>query len=101
MSEVRLQLWQQVEADVMACIGCNDCMLACPLPEARLVTIADLNTAIHQPVLTNPAVVTFVAACTQCRQCVPACPADLSRADIVHFNKMKVEDAVPNHAMLM
>ena len=101
MSEVRLQLWQQVEADVMACIGCNDCMLACPLPEARLVTIADLNTAIHEPVLTNPSVVTFVAACTQCRQCVPACPADLSRADIVLFNKMKVEDAVPNHAMLM
>jgi Fe-S-cluster-containing hydrogenase component 2/CRP-like cAMP-binding protein len=101
VSDVRQQLFERVEADVMACIGCNDCLLACPLPEARVVTIADLNTAVHQPVLTNRAVVTFVAACTQCRQCVPACPADLSRADIVLLNKMKVEDAIPDQPMLM
>jgi formate hydrogenlyase subunit 6/NADH:ubiquinone oxidoreductase subunit I len=31
--------------DVMACIGCNDCMLACPLPQASMVTIAEINAA--------------------------------------------------------
>ena len=61
----------------MACIGCNDCMLACPLPQAKLVTIAELNAAVHLPVVTNPRAAEFFTACTQCRQCVPACPADL------------------------
>jgi CRP-like cAMP-binding protein/Fe-S-cluster-containing hydrogenase component 2 len=87
--------------DVMACIGCNDCMLACPLPQAAFVTIGELNAAVELPVVTNPAVVDFVTACTQCRQCVPACPADLSRADMVLFNKMKVEDTVPNYTLLL
>lgn len=87
--------------DVMACIGCNDCMLACPLPQASFVTIAELNAAVEHTVIQNPAVVDFVTACTQCRQCVPACPADLSRADMVLFNKMKVEDSIPNYTLLL
>jgi Fe-S-cluster-containing hydrogenase component 2/CRP-like cAMP-binding protein len=101
MSEGRRSLAEQVEADVMACIGCNDCMLACPLTEARNVSIAELNAAVHLPFITNPNVLGFVTACTQCRQCVPACPADLSRADIVLINKMKVEDTVPDHALML
>ena len=83
-----------VMSDVMACIGCNDCMLACPLPETQLISIAELNAAVDQQVITNPYVIDFVTACTQCRQCVPVCPADLSRADIVLYNKLKVEDVV-------
>lgn len=89
-------LLEQVEREVMACIGCNDCMLACPLAEVQLVTIAELNAAVHQPMISNPNVIAFVTACTQCRQCVPVCPADLSRADMVLWNKMKVEDVAPN-----
>ncbi|MBX3188748.1 MAG: cyclic nucleotide-binding domain-containing protein, partial [Labilithrix sp.] len=101
MIESREALASQAESDVMACIGCNDCMLACPLPQAKLVTIAELNSAVHLPVIANPRVADFVMACTQCRQCVPACPADLSRADMVLFNKMKVEDRVPNFALML
>ncbi len=86
-------------ADVTACIGCNDCMLACPLPQSRSISIASLNAAVNEAVIDDPAVVDFVTACTQCRQCVPACPADLSRADMVLFNKMKVEDQVPDHRL--
>ena len=41
--ESREALAFKAESDVMACIGCNDCMLACPLPQAKLVTIAELN----------------------------------------------------------
>ena len=99
--ESREALAFKAESDVMACIGCNDCMLACPLPQAKLVTIAELNAGVHLPVITNPRVAEFVTACTQCRQCVPACPADLSRADMVLYNKMKVEDRVPNFALML
>jgi CRP-like cAMP-binding protein/Fe-S-cluster-containing hydrogenase component 2 len=54
---------------------------------------------VHLPVVAGKGIVDFLAACTQCRQCVPACPADLSRADMVLFNKMKVEDTVPDHML--
>ena len=73
--DARNTVAQSATRDVMACIGCNDCLIACPLPQASLVTIAELNHAVEQTVVTNPAVVDFVTACTQCRQCVPACPA--------------------------
>lgn len=99
--DARRTVAQIAMRDVMACIGCNDCMLACPLPQSSLVTIAELNAAVEQPTVTNPQVIDFVTACTQCRQCVPACPADLSRADMVLFNKMKVEETVPNYTLLL
>jgi len=44
-------------------------------------------------------VIDFVQACTQCQQCVPVCPADLHRADIVLYNKLKVEDVAADHEM--
>ena len=90
-----------VERDVLACIGCNDCLLACPIVESRQITIAELNGAVHLPVLTDANVIKFVTACTQCQQCVPACPADLNRADMVLFNKLKVEDSVPDHELML
>src|SRR3954471_3995083 len=101
MIESRRTLADRAEREVMSCLGCNDCMLACPLPQAKEVMIAELNAAVHLDVITNPSVQAFVMACTQCRQCVPACPADLSRADMVLFNKMKVEDNVPNYALML
>lgn len=95
------QLKQSVEREVLACIGCNDCLLACPVVESRHVTIAELNGAVHLPTISEAHVARFVTACTQCRQCVPACPADLNRADMVLFNKLKVEDSVPDHELTL
>jgi CRP-like cAMP-binding protein/Fe-S-cluster-containing hydrogenase component 2 len=92
-------LAEQVHREVAACIGCHDCLLACPLPEASLVGIADLNAAVRLPVVRAENVIRFVTACTQCGQCIPACPADLDRAAMVLFNKQKVEDAVPDHVL--
>ena len=88
-------------SQAMACIGCNDCMLACPISQSRNVTIAELNAAVHLPTISDPRVADFVTACTQCGQCVPACPADLSRANMVLYNKMKVEDDVPDYDLLL
>jgi Fe-S-cluster-containing hydrogenase component 2/CRP-like cAMP-binding protein len=101
LSPYESDLARSVEAQSLACIGCNDCLLACPIPEATGVTIGELNRALHLPVITQPSVVNFVSACTQCGQCIPACPADLSRAEMVLFNKLKVEDGVPNHELLL
>ncbi|MDF3072060.1 MAG: cyclic nucleotide-binding protein [Polyangiaceae bacterium] len=95
------QLKESVEREVLACIGCNDCLLACPVVESRHVTIAELNGAVHLPTITEANVARFVTACTQCRQCVPACPADLNRADMVLLNKLKVEDSVPDHELTL
>jgi len=101
MSAADQQLKQSVEGEVLACIGCNDCLLACPVIESRQVTIAELNAAVHLPTINAPNVAAFVTACTQCRQCVPACPADLNRADMVLLNKLKVEDNVPDHELML
>ncbi len=95
------QLKESVEREVLACIGCNDCLLACPIVESRHVTIAELNNSVHLPMLNDANVARFVTACTQCRQCVPACPADLNRADMVLFNKLKIEDSVPDHELTL
>ena len=92
-------LRNEAEREIMACIGCNDCLLACPLPEARQVTIAELNHAVLDERIVSVSVIEFVQACTQCQQCVPVCPADLHRADIVLYNKMKVEEVAPDHEM--
>jgi len=89
----------KVVSEVAACIGCNDCMIACPIQESKFVTIAELNGAVRAKEIENPRVADFVTACTQCGRCVPACPADLSRADMVLINKMKVEDAVEDHVL--
>ncbi len=94
-------LAEQVHREVAACIGCHDCLLACPLPEASFVGIAELNAAVRAPVVRSANVIRFVTACTQCGQCVPACPADLSRAAMVLFNKEKVEDAAPDRALML
>jgi CRP-like cAMP-binding protein/Fe-S-cluster-containing hydrogenase component 2 len=95
------QLAERVAAQSAACIGCNDCLLACPIPESRSVTIAELNAAVRLTVIRAAHVTAFLESCTQCKQCVPACPADLNRAEMVLFNKLKVEDAVPNHELLL
>lgn len=86
---------------IMSCIGCNDCMLACPLPQVANITIAELNYAVAEERITNQRVIDFVSACTQCQQCVPVCPADLSRADMVLWNKLRVEDTLPDQVVMM
>jgi CRP-like cAMP-binding protein/Fe-S-cluster-containing hydrogenase component 2 len=99
--DIRSEIAASAEYETMACIGCHDCLLACPLPQAQTVTIAELNLAVLQPTVSNPAVIDFALACTQCRQCVPVCPADLSRADMVLYNKIKIENVIPDSPIML
>ena len=101
MSLYEQELHARVEDQLLACIGCNDCLLACPLPESRNVTIGELNQLIHLPVITAQNVRGFLNACTQCEQCVPACPTDLNRAQMVLLNKLKVEDTAPDQELML
>jgi CRP-like cAMP-binding protein/Fe-S-cluster-containing hydrogenase component 2 len=94
MNDAEQRLRLRVEAESMACIGCNDCLLACPITQSKSVTIAELNAAIFLPTIDSRHVAEFVTACTQCKQCVPACPSDLNRAEMVLLNKLKVENSV-------
>ena len=94
MNDAEVRLRARVEAESMACIGCNDCLLACPITQSKSVTIAELNAAIFLPTIDHRHVADFVTACTQCKQCVPACPSDLNRAEMVLLNKLKVENSV-------
>ena len=48
MSRYERKLAHRVESQTLSCIGCNDCLLACPVPESRLVTIGELNAAVNQ-----------------------------------------------------
>lgn len=86
-----MDVLRKAKQDILDCIGCNDCMIACPIPEKAFVSIAQLNEAVSQSEIQNNAVRKFVQACTQCQQCVPVCPAHLHRANMVLFNKMKIE----------
>jgi CRP-like cAMP-binding protein/Fe-S-cluster-containing hydrogenase component 2 len=101
VSEAEDRLRARVEAETMSCIGCNDCLLACPLTQSKQVTIAELNGAVYLPTIDSRHVADFVLACTQCKQCVPACPADLNRAEMVLLNKLKVEDRVADFELAL
>jgi Fe-S-cluster-containing hydrogenase component 2 len=78
-----------VEQELDACIGCHECMRACPLPDASLVTIGALNAAAGGHPLSD-LVAKFAADCTQCHACVPVCPADIHRSKLVLWNKLKL-----------
>jgi pSer/pThr/pTyr-binding forkhead associated (FHA) protein/NADPH-dependent 2,4-dienoyl-CoA reductase/sulfur reductase-like enzyme/Fe-S-cluster-containing hydrogenase component 2 len=88
-----------VEQELDACIGCHECMRACPLPDASVVTIGALNAAAGGHPLTD-LVAKFAADCTQCHACVPVCPADIHRSKLVLWNKLKLHPD-PNRRLLL
>jgi len=91
-AEQRLRV--RVESRVDGVHRCNDCLLACPITQSKSVTIGELNAAIFLPTIDHRQRGRFVTACTQCKQLRPACPSDLNRAEMVLFNKLKVENSV-------
>jgi len=79
-------LRRKVEADLMACIGCHECLHVCPVASPDL-RIADLNAATLSSEPASKRIQRFVWECFQCGQCVPVCPSGLERDAMVLWQK--------------
>jgi Na+-translocating ferredoxin:NAD+ oxidoreductase RnfC subunit len=67
----------QVAQELHACIGCSECLLACPAIGSPL-TIDRLNReTLSGPI--SPDVARFARACYQCGACIKPCPVGLHR----------------------
>jgi Na+-translocating ferredoxin:NAD+ oxidoreductase RnfC subunit len=78
----------QVEEEIQACIGCNECLLACPAL-AEPITIDMLNReTIAGPI--SPPVARFTHACYQCGACVSPCPVGLHRDAMMMWLKVRL-----------
>jgi Fe-S-cluster-containing hydrogenase component 2/CRP-like cAMP-binding protein len=84
------ELAEQVDYELDACIGCHLCMRACPLPDAKVIQISELNDAAAGGPLSER-VLRFTLDCTQCGACVPVCPADISRMRMVFATKLRLD----------
>ena len=78
----------QVAQELYACIGCNECLLACPAL-AESVTIDVLNReTLSGPISTS--VARFAYACYQCGACVAPCPVGLHRDAMMMWLKVRL-----------
>lgn len=78
----------QVEQEVQACIGCNECLLACPAV-AGPITVEMLNQETVAGSLSEP-VKRFARACYQCGACVSPCPVGLHRDAMMMWLKVRL-----------
>ena len=69
---------EQIRFEIDMCIGCDRCMLACPVPLSAMVSIADLNHATTSGQV-NAQIAQFTSECVLCGSCVPVCPVDNHR----------------------
>ncbi len=69
---------EQIRFEIDMCIGCDRCMLACPVPLSAMVSIADLNHATVSGQI-NAQIAQFTTECVLCGSCVPVCPVDNHR----------------------
>jgi ferredoxin len=78
----------QVRQELEACIGCNECLLACPALDEPL-TIDVLNRETFGGPISAP-VARFARACYQCGACVPPCPVGLHRDAMMMWLKIRL-----------
>lgn len=84
------ELARHVTEELHACIGCNECLLACPaLGES--IRVVQLNTETLRGPISTP-VARFARACTQCGACSApgVCPAGLHRETMMLFLKVRL-----------
>jgi ferredoxin len=78
----------QVAEELSACIGCSECLSACPALAGPL-TIEMLNRQTFDgPVA--PSVARFAQNCILCGACVPVCPVGLHRDAMMLWLKMRL-----------
>jgi Na+-translocating ferredoxin:NAD+ oxidoreductase RnfC subunit len=81
----------QVSQEISACIGCNECILACPAI-AEPITIDVLNReTVSGPISTS--VARFARSCYQCGACVAPCPVGLHRDAMMMWLKVRLLQA--------
>jgi Na+-translocating ferredoxin:NAD+ oxidoreductase RnfC subunit len=78
----------QVSQEISACIGCNECLLACPAV-AEPITIDVLNRETLSGII-SPSVAHFARACYQCGACVSPCPVGLHRDAMMMWLKVRL-----------
>ncbi len=78
----------QVAQEIHACIGCNECLLACPAV-ASPITIDVLNRETLSGPISAP-VAHFARACYQCGACVAPCPVGLHRDAMMMWIKVRL-----------
>lgn len=78
----------QITQEIHACIGCNECLLACPAL-AQPITMDVLNKETLSGPIT-PAVARFARSCYQCGACVSPCPVGLHRDAMMMWLKVKL-----------
>ena len=78
----------QVRQEIQACIGCNECLLACPAV-SEPITIDVLNRETRSGPISEP-VARFARACYQCGACVSPCPVGLHRDAMMLWLKIRL-----------
>lgn len=78
----------QVAQELHACIGCNECLLACPAITED-VSIDVLNRETLSGLISAP-VARFARACYQCGACVAPCPVGLHRDAMMMWLKVRM-----------
>ena len=79
----------QIAQEISACIGCNECLLACPAV-SEPITIDMLNRATLSGEVSEP-VARFTDACYQCGACVDPCPSGLHRDAMMMWLKLRLQ----------
>jgi Na+-translocating ferredoxin:NAD+ oxidoreductase RnfC subunit len=78
----------QVRQEIQACIGCNECILACPAL-SEPITINMLNRETLGGPISKP-IAEFAQACYQCGACVDPCPVGLHRDAMMLWLKVRL-----------
>ena len=78
----------QVTQELHACIGCNECLLACPAV-TDAISIDVLNRETLAGPISSP-VARFARSCYQCGACVAPCPVGLHRDAMMMWLKVRM-----------
>jgi Na+-translocating ferredoxin:NAD+ oxidoreductase RnfC subunit len=78
----------EVEQEIYACIGCYECLFACPVLIDPL-PINVLNRETLSGSISAP-VVRLARSCSQCGACVAACPVGLHRDAMMMWLKVRL-----------